>query len=416
MRQASEGYPSADHGPTGGIIREALKYTERMSLPRRTFLATSGAAAAGFCLSLAGCSKRSSTLPAASSWRDAVAKIEERLPVLMSELKVPGAAIAAIKEARVVWIKNCGVSSADTGAPVNSGTLFEAQSMSKPVFAYRVMKLQEQGVLNLDVPLTRYTPYVFVKNDPRLELVTARRVLSHTTGLPNWRSKEEPLRFEFTPGERWKYSGEGYHYLQSVVSRLTGHVNTGMCETFEEGYRVCATDFGEYMAVNVLRPFDMTSSTYLWSETVSKHKATAHDQNGRPVARAHNTPTNVARYGAAGSLLTTAADYAKFLIEVMAPKPPDDYRLKAASLTEMLRPQVDVPGPVKMSWGLGWQIWHIDKGTLIAHGGDDTGFHSESMFSPLTRSGFVMLTNGDNGAGLIMERLLTDLINLCFAN
>ena len=101
----------------------------------------------------------------------------------------------------------------------------------------------------------------------------------------------------------------------------------------------------------------------------------------------------------------------------MAPKPPDEYRLGAASSAEMLRPQIDVPGaPVKMSWGLGWQIWRLDNGTLIAHGGDDTGFHSLSMFSPGTRSGFVILTNGDNGGSLIMERLLPDLVNLCNAN
>ena len=86
---------------------------------------------------------------------------------------------------------------------------------------------------------------------------------------------------------------------------------------------MCATDFGEYMAANVLRPFDMTSSAYLWSETVSKHKATAHDQNGRPVARAHNTPTNVARYGAAGSLLTTAADYTVLGGKIVFERKPD---------------------------------------------------------------------------------------------
>ena len=131
--------------------------------------------------------------------------------------------------------------------------------------------------------------------------------------------------------------------------------------------------------------------------------------------RKRNTPVSVARYGSAGSLLTTSGDYAKFLIEVMSPKPPDDYRLNSASLAEMLRPQIDVPSRVKMSWGLGWQIWHLDQGTLIAHGGDDTGFHSESMFSPQTKSGFVILTNGDNGSHLIMERMLPDLIGLCFA-
>lgn len=366
---------------------------------------------------MAGCSRSSKSFKgsAARSWLDATARIETRLPALMAELKVPGAAVAFIRDARLAGIRNFGVSNAATKTPVNDDTLFEAQSMSKPVFAYRVMKLQEVGVLNLDVPLTRYTPDIFVKDDPRLELVTARRVLSHTSGLPNWRSKDDPLRFEFTPGDRWKYSGEGYHYLQSVVTRLTGHVDTRFCDTFEEGYRVCATDFSEYMTAKVLRPFGMTSSTYLWSGSVSQHKATAYDQNGNPIDRAHNTAISVARYGAAGSLLTTARDYARFLIEVMAPKPADDYHLNPASLTEMLRPEVEVPGPVKTSWALGWQVWHLDPGTLIAHGGDDTGFHSEAMFSPRNRSGFVILTNGDNGSSLIMNRLLVDLTALCFA-
>src|ERR1051326_6721767 len=158
------------------------------------------------------------------------------------------------------------------------------------------------------------------------------------------------------------------------------------------------------MTSNVLRPFGMTASAYLWSDKVAECMATAHDEQGRPIERKRNTPASVARYGSAGSLLTTSADYAKFLIEIMSPKPPDEYRLNASSLAEMLRPQIDVPSPVKMSWGLGWQIWHLDQGTLIAHGGDDTGFHAESMFSPQTKSGYVILTNGDNGSHLIVER------------
>jgi CubicO group peptidase (beta-lactamase class C family) len=93
--------------------------------------------------------------------------------------------------------------------------------MSKPVFAYAVMKLCEQRVLTLDTPLSRYTPYRFV-DDPRIGLVTARHVLSHRSGLQNWRSGEKPLGFDFTPGEKWQYSGKGYFYLQSVITRLTG--------------------------------------------------------------------------------------------------------------------------------------------------------------------------------------------------
>ena len=329
----------------------------------------------------------------------------------MSELQVPGVSAAIIREARIAWTKGFGVRDRSTGIPVNDDTIFSAQSMSKPVFAYRVMKLCEQGVLDLDAPLNRYTSDVFVKNDPRLSEITARRVLSHTSGLANWRSKENPLRINFTPGTKWLYSGEGYHYLQSVVTRLVGHTDASQCGQFEMGYRVCATDFGDYMEANLLRPFGMDSSGYVWTPAMAKKLARPHDKSGKPMPQKPSTAVDVARYGSTGSLMTTATDYAKFLIEVMQPKPADRYRLNEASRREMLRPQIEVPFPFKASWALGWQIWHLEKGDVVAHGGDSDGWHSESAFSPDHKTGFVILTNGDNGASMIWDRLLKPLVD-----
>jgi hypothetical protein len=90
-------------------------------------------------------------------------------------LHVPGASIAIIKDARIAWRKSFGVKDQMSSAPVDDDTIFEAQSMSKPVFAYRVMKLVEQGALKLDAPLTEYTPEAFVSGDSRLKLITARQ-------------------------------------------------------------------------------------------------------------------------------------------------------------------------------------------------------------------------------------------------
>jgi hypothetical protein len=139
--------------------------------------------------------------------------------------------------------------------------------------------------------------------------------------------------------------------------------------------------------------------------------AAAHDRTGRVLRRSKNTAVDVARYGSSGSLLTTAVDYAKFLIEVMDPRPADAFRLNEESRGEMLRPQATEPGaPLKMSWGLGWQIWHGDQGDIIAHGGDFDGFHSQAAFSLKRKSGFVILTNGDNGHEMIWNRLLQHLV------
>ena len=77
------------------------------------------------------------------------------------------------------------------------------------------------------------------------------------------RNAISPLAIHFTPGERWDYSGEGYSYLQSVVTQLVGRVAPKDCKTFDDGVRVCVTDFDAYMKTNLLVPFGMTTSGYL---------------------------------------------------------------------------------------------------------------------------------------------------------
>ncbi len=173
----------------------------------------------------------------------------------MADHFVPGLSIALVRDARVVWRRGFGVADRASGKPVDTGTVFAAQSTSKPVFAYTVLKLCEKGVLDLDSPLTKYTPERVLAGDARLDLITARHVLSHTSGFQNWRSGTEPLEIHFAPGERWLYSGEGYSYLQSVVTHLTGRVTVNACGNYEAGVRVCATDIDEYMKANLLVPF-----------------------------------------------------------------------------------------------------------------------------------------------------------------
>jgi CubicO group peptidase (beta-lactamase class C family) len=144
------------------------------------------------------------------------------------------------------------------------------------------MKLCEKGVLNLDTPLTRYTAKRFLAGDPRLDLITARHVLSHTGGFQNWRSEKEPLKIHFTPGEKYLYSGEGYYYLQSVVTHLTGHVNRKDCAKYTDDLNVCATDIEAYIKANLLTPFQMASSGCVWNDTFARRMARPHDESGKP--------------------------------------------------------------------------------------------------------------------------------------
>ena len=337
-----------------------------------------------------------------------IAELEKQIPKRMEEVKVPGLSIAIIKDGRVFWRRAFGVKDNASREPVDNDTLFEAASISKTVFAYVVMKLCEKGVINLDTPLTKYTNERFLEGDPRLDLITARHVLSHRSGFQNWRSKDKPLTIHFTPGEQWRYSGEGYSYLQSVVTHLTGHVNRQVSSRYEAGLEVFATDFDQYMRANIFEPFGMGASVYVWNDTLRNYAA-PHDAEGNPSAKRKRSATTAARYGAAGGVQTTPAHLARFLIEVINPKPSDAFRLSKESLTEMLRPHAKIKDSI--SQALGWQIRHTENGDFIMHGGGNPGFAAFVVASVPRKSGVVIMTNSDNGHLAIEKLLLGDILH-----
>ena len=394
---------------------KAKAMSDRMR--RREFLVESGRAALSFSLLPLVRHPQRNRQPISAEreetrlWETLIKDLERQIPKWMQETRVPGLSIAIIKDAKLGWRRGFGVKDNASKESVNNNTMFEAASQSKPVFAYVVMKLCEKGVMNLDTPLTKYTSERFLEGDPRLDLITARHVLSHTSGFPNWRSEKQPLKIHFTPGEKFLYSGEGYSYLQSVVTHLTGHVNLKDCARYEDGLKVCATDIEAYIKANLFVPFQMASSGYVWKNTLARRMARPHDQSGKPIDNKKSTLASVARYGSAGALLTTPTDYAKFVIEVIDPKQGDAFRLNRDSVKEMLRPHVKIEGgKYPASWALGWQIFHNKNRDFIYHGGDSDGFHCCAVASVEGKSGFVVMTNGENGPGILKNLIMWNLM------
>lgn len=346
------------------------------------------------------------------SWDTWTAVLEKRIPELMKQASVPGLSLVLIRDGKIYRRRGFGVRDAETRQPVDDRTVFEAASMSKAVFAYVVLKLAERGVLDLDTPLTRYTAARYVQDDSgRLDSITARNVLTHATGFPNWRSQRNPMRISFRPGEKHSYSGEGFSYLQSVVTHLTGREDRNQCQAFEEGVRFCATDIGDYMQKQLLRPFGMSSSTYLWNPELARNLARPHGRQGEPLPFRKQGPVQASRYAAAGGLMTTPTDFARFLLEVIQPRPADNHRLTKKSRDEMVRPQIAV-GDFKgysVSWGLGWRIVKTADTQLIGHGGSNPGFQCFSSVSLARKAGFVIMTNSDSG-GNLLQLLIPTLI------
>jgi CubicO group peptidase (beta-lactamase class C family) len=297
------------------------------------------------------------------------------IPKKMEDANVPGLSLALIRDADLLWSRGFGVKSTGSGEPVEADTVFSAQSLSKPVFAYAALKMCERGVLDLDVPLTEYLPEPYLPDDPHIGLVTARHVLSHTTGLPNWRPRGKPLKVLFNPGERFSYSGEGFVYLGRVVEHLS------------------RKPLAEYMKENLLEPFGMHNSSYVWIDEF-EGAAEAHDKEGKPFGKKKAEEANPA-----ASLCSTAPDYAKFVCEVIQPRRVDGYRLSEETVGEMLRPQIGVY--YSISWGLGWGIQHSKNGDTFWQWGKGSvnqgGFQAFAMASKEHRAGVVIMTNSANG-------------------
>ena len=157
-------------------FRDSKAATEVYDLRRRTFLKEISQAALGVSFWAKGACAQADL----QSWKRMITDLEQQIPRLMQESAVPGASVAIIKDAKLFWRRGFGTTGNTSKQRVDPNTVFAAASMSKPVFAYFVLKLCERGVLDLDTPLTRYMPERYIENDPRLEMITARHVLCHT--------------------------------------------------------------------------------------------------------------------------------------------------------------------------------------------------------------------------------------------
>jgi CubicO group peptidase (beta-lactamase class C family) len=315
----------------------------------------------------------------------AIAKLQSDIPDLLKQAGVPGMSIAVVRSGKIFWHNNFGVKNLKSAEPVDDNTVFEAASLSKPVFAYAVLKLAEQGRIGLDVPLTTYLPKPYIEGDARLEKITARVVLSHRTGFPNWRGDGNPLTIHFTPGERFSYSGEGFVYLQRAVEQIEGQ------------------PLNDVMNALVFSPLGMASSSYVWRAEFDERTATGHDSDGTP-----QDLWKPKEAGAASTLNTTAHDYALFVAAIV-----NGIGLKPRIVREMETPQIAVDPectnctertPKELStsifWGLGWGIQKSGGETSLWHWGDNGSFKCFVVANPARKSAVLMFTNSENGLAI----------------
>jgi CubicO group peptidase (beta-lactamase class C family) len=261
--------------------------------------------------------------------------------------------------------------------PPDPDTVFIAASLAKPMIAYLVLGLVDDGRLALDAPVTSYLPGGWqhrrrplvaasptdLASDPRLARVTVRMLLDHTSGLPNW--SETPPALSFEPGAAWQYSSEGYVLLQRAVEAVTG----------EPLDRVVAT--------RVFGPLGMTHSALAWDDRLAPLYVPGRSRDGRARPPRHfDTPV------ASTTLYTTAGDYARFLAALL-----DDRR----RLDAILAAPVPVDAGLGLSWGLGWGVEDDGGRRTLFQWGDFPGYRALALAAPADGDGFVLLTDSDEG-------------------
>ena len=314
------------------------------------------------------------------------AALAELTPRLMIALDVPGVGIALIRDGRIAW-RGFGVKHSGDEARIDSLTLFEAASMSKPAYTYPFMKLVENGIIDLDTPLVRYLGRDYIEGDTLHRAITARMVLSHTSGFPNWRG-DEGLTVEFQPGTQVGYSGEGFQFLQTVVEEVTGR------------------PMADFTREALFEPIGLSSASYVWLDAFDSTMATGHTEDGAPRPRRPYTEAN-----AAYTLYITPVGYARILIEIMQADRSAAHSLSEATRDVMLESQHVAPDrePIRrgghadgeVHYALGWRFDRTASRDRYWHSGSNsTGFQCYAEFDPETGDGIVIMTNSSSGSPL----------------
>jgi CubicO group peptidase (beta-lactamase class C family) len=350
------------------------------------------------------------------------ARILEWLPRLLELAEVPGLALGGVHDGKV-WTRGFGRASLAPLTEVSAETVFEAVSLGKPLCAYAALQLVDAGLLDLDRPVYEYVPSPEADNR-LMRRVTSRHILSHTTGLINWREQPGPLLPQSEPGSRFTYSGEGYFYLQRVMEQITG------------------TPFARFMRDRVLEPLEMRTSSYVWLPRFEGRKAAGRDADGHEVdvygalgrqayevAQRWGKPVVEWRYedaaravplinpqwpvlplymipSAAGSLLTTVEDYVRFLVRVVAHPPAPGLALSPELLREIARPAVSLNRV--LAWGLGWGIQQDEHGEVLWHWGANNSFRNFVLADRMRGRAIVAFTNGESGPK-VYERVIVAL-------
>ena len=313
--------------------------------------------------------------------------IDKAITAYMKYYQIEGLSFAAFKDDRITYTKAYGVKNNYTKDKVDENTLFEVASITKTVFAYTVLRLYEKGIINIDESLYKYLPFEKSANIGYNKLLTARIILSHRTGLPNW-GYSSNITYKFKPGTAYSYSGEGFEYLKRVIEKIT---NEKMNDIFNR---------------ELVIPLGLENMYFKKNKIAMKNKAHGHSNTFAIIKKMPST------VGVAHSLTTNPKSLAKFVMALQHRK-----GLKPETFDIMFSKQSSLPIDSKSNiWNyneymsLGFFIEEAPYGKVIRHSGSNGDFRAIFRLYDELDMGYIITTNGNSG-GFILDNIERILIN-----
>ncbi len=320
----------------------------------------------------------------------ALAEVHARIPGLMESANVRGFTIAVAERGDLVWSKAYGTASAELDRAATTTTVFEAASLGKVVLALIVLRLADQGVIDLDERLADHLSYPLLEHDARYGKLTPRLILQHVSGLPNWGGwaldpDRDPVPFIGDPGHEFGYSGEAYVALQRFAEQRAGR---GLEQLFVE----VAADAGMTQSSFISHAGSTDEYAQAWRDDGSVRAILVFDQ---PIA--------------SFSLVSTAEDLARFAAYYF-----QGGGLSDAAHAESLRPHqpvradawgAHIPQGADIAWTLAWVVQETARGRVYFHAGNNGEFRSFIAYSPDNEVAVAVMSNGTKGLSFLSEIL-----------
>lgn len=317
--------------------------------------------------------------------------MDKRIPALMQEYEIPGATIALVRKGNIVWTNAYGFADLEKGREMTTDHYCRVESISKSVTAWGVMKLVEEGKINLDRPLADYfKSWKLPESEFSEEKVTIRQLLCQQSGMPlgtigvryspnavipslKDHLSQDAVLFQ-EPGKSFSYSNTGFNLLELLIEEISEQ------------------DFETYMKEEVLLPLDMHHSSFTWSDNFKPEVPNGYDSNGKPI------PVYIYPDKASGGLFATVDDIANFIIAGMPAFSQKGLEvLNAQSIETLYTPAVELSGYYQFvfdSYGFGHFIEELPNGLKsVSNGGQGSGWMTQFQFVPQTGDGIVILTN-----------------------